>query len=126
MSPESGSNRISNIIQSKRENPQEKYSYFKITRSEDREISFLIKFKDGKQKIIQYHDLVSPYDFDGNGLIELTTPTLSIKIIGKNLEKIFNYIRRFRLDWIKEPDSSLIEVKDGEPEIERIEITNIS
>ena len=88
------------------------------------EVSLALKLimEDGSQLEIQYHEFVSPMKFDGATLIEISTPTLSIKINGKNLQSIFDYLMEHRLVWIKEPDSSMVETKEGEAEIEKIEI----
>ena len=101
---------------------QEESPFFGVSRLGEREISFLIKFQDGTGNVIQYHDLISPYSF-GPGFIELHTPTASIKITGRNLDKILHHIRKFHLDWIKEPDVSFIKLKEGEPEIQKVEVT---
>ena len=90
----------------------------------DPEISLALKFikKSGMQFIVQYHEFISPMRFDGSSTIELSTPYLSIKITGKKLDNVIDYIAEHRLVWIKEPDSDFMEIGEGETEIERIEI----
>ena len=96
-----------------------------VTKSGDPEISLALKIikESGEQLIIQYHEMISPMRYDGAGLIEFSTPYLSVKIEGKNLGDIIDYLAEHRLVWIKEPDSDFIESKDKEAKVERIEVT---
>ena len=94
------------------------------TKSGNPEISLALKIikENGEQLIIQYHELMSPMRFDGATTIKLATPSLTIKIIGKNLTDILDYLAEHRLVWIKEPDSDFLQAKEDEVEIESIEI----
>lgn len=106
--------------------PAEKFTLYGVTKSKSgvAEVSLALKLimENGSQLAIQYHEFVSPMKFDGATLIEIATPTLSIKINGSNLQSIFDYLMEHRLVWIKEPDSSYTETKKGEAEIEKIEV----
>ena len=103
------------------------FTFYGITQTKagDAEISLALKIikANGEQLVIQYHEFISPMRFDGVGLIHLSTPSLSIKIKGKNLDDIIDYLAEHRLVWIKEPDSDFMEVKEGEAEIETIEVS---
>lgn len=106
--------------------PSEKFTLYGVTKSKAGipEVSLAIKFimEDGSQFAVLYHEIISPMKFDGATKIELQTSTLSVKINGSKLQSIFDYLMEYRLVWIKEPDSSMIEVKDGEAEITSIDI----
>ena len=88
-------------------------------------LAFKVIFENGRQQFIQYHELVSPFSYDGSGLIELTTPLISVRITGKNLQKIFDFLGEHHIRMIKEPDGSLVPVGEGEPEIEKIEVSEV-
>jgi len=94
------------------------------TKSGSAEISLALKIikETGEQLIVQYHEFMSPMRFDGATTIKLATPSLTIKIVGKNLTDIIDYLAEHRLVWITEPDSDFTQVKEGEVEIESIEI----
>lgn len=94
------------------------------TKSGEPEISLALKIikANGEQYIIQYHEFMSPMHFDGATTIKLLTPSISITITGKNLDDIIDYLAEHRLMWIKEPDSDFVEMKEGETEIEIIEL----
>jgi len=86
------------------------FHFYGITQSRtgSAERSIAVKFirSNGEQLVIPYHDLNSPYRFDGKNTIELSTSTLHITIEGKGLEKILDYLAENRLMWIKEPLTS--------------------
>jgi len=90
------------------------------TKSGSAEISLALKIikETGEQLIVQYHEFMSPMRFDGATTIKLATPSLTIKIVGKNLTDIIDYLAEHRLVWITEPDSDFTQVKEGEVEIE--------
>ena len=71
-------------------------------------VAFKIVTALGEQKAIHYHDLVSPIEYNGDTEIQLCTTRIQVKIIGKNLEQLFDNIIQHRVIWIKEPDSSFI------------------
>lgn len=86
------------------------FNFYGITQSRtgSAERSITVKFirSNGEQLVIPYHDLNSPYRFDGKNTLELSTSTLHIIIEGKGLEKILDYLAENRLMWIKEPLTS--------------------
>lgn len=104
----------------------EDFPFYGITKTQagNPEISIALKIimADNSQLVVQYHELISPMRYDGATVIQLSTITLDIKIQGKNLDSIIDYLAEHRLVWIKEPDSDWGEVKEGEIKIERIEI----
>lgn len=92
-------------------------------------ISLAIDFfrKDGSRFGIFNMEINSPILFDLGGEIKpqsilLKTNSIEITIEGRNLQKVYEYILEQRLVWVKEPDSSHTEIKEGEVEIEKIEI----
>lgn len=106
--------------------PSENFTFYGITKTKagDAEISIALKLimENGSQLIIQYHEINSPMKYDGATTIELNTSTLSVKITGKRLDDIIDYLAEHRLVWIKEPDSDFTEINEAEPEIEKITI----
>jgi len=74
----------------------------------------------GTQRAIHYHDIISPMDFNGDSEIILLTTSLKVKIVGHNLEKLFDYIIQHRVMWMKEPQDSFTYVADEELEITSI------
>ncbi|MFK7979276.1 MAG: hypothetical protein AB8G86_04805 [Saprospiraceae bacterium] len=102
------------------------FQFYGITKTKagDAVLSLALKLilQDGEQLVIQYHELQSPVRFKPSDILTFSTPTLSITIEGKNLESILDYIAEHRLVWIKEPDNSFIQTKDGEPEVTSIKI----
>jgi len=102
----------------------EDFKFYGITKTQagnaEIAISLKIILKDGKQLVIQYHELISPMAYDGVSIIKLATSHLSIEIKGKNLSDLLDYLAEHRLMWIKEPDSDWGEVGDGEVKIEEI------
>ena len=124
---------IGRIIQEKRPSFRDErvmisrdFTFYGVTNTQAGEAEISIVFKiikaDGKQLMIQYHELISPMLFDGVKEIELFTPHINIKITGKNLQNLYDYIGLNRLVWIKEPDSDFIETEKGEVIIENIEV----
>lgn len=67
----------------------------------------------GEQKAIHYHDLVSPMDYDGESKIILSTTRLTVTIKGNNLDDLFDHIIQHQVKWIKEPDQSFAENREG-------------
>ena len=102
------------------------YTFYGVTKTKagDAETSLALKIilESGEQLIVQYHEMVSPLRYDGATTIQISTPTISIKIEGKNLDDIIDYLAEHRLVWIKEPDSDFTQVKVGDVEIEKIEV----
>ena len=88
-------------------------------------ISFKIIKASGAQIYVQYHELISPMEFDGASTLSLATPNLAITITGKNLGDLADYFGEHWVMWMKEPDSDFMQVKDGEVEIQRIEVKEI-
>lgn len=103
-----------------------------MSRTGNAERSIAVKFirSNGEQLVIPYHDLNSPYRFDGKNIIELSTSTLHITIEGKGLEKILDYLAEHRLMWIKEPidstDSFFSSDDEGEIVISEIKVDLMS
>lgn len=95
------------------------FTFYGVAHNQSAVQSFRILFADGKMAVIQYHDLISPLTYDGEGLIELRTWHVVVKIIGRNLSQLFYNLAESRVSWVKEPDSSFI---GHEPEIEAIRI----
>lgn len=110
----------------KRVRISEDFKFYGVTKTQagDAEISLALKIlkEDGEQLVIQYHEFISPMRFDGATEIRLSTLYLSIKITGKNLGILLDYLAEHRLVWVKEPDSDFIEVAEGEVEISEIEV----
>lgn len=79
--------------------------------------------KDGRQYAFNYHELVSPIEYDGASEIIIQTLSKTIKIEGRNLETLFDYILEHRLVWMKEPDASLVPANDNEVQISSIAVT---
>ena len=106
--------------------PSENFTFYGVTKTKtgDAEVSIALKIimEDGSQLVIQYHEINSPMRYNGADTIELYTPTLSIKIIGNNLDILIDYLAEQRLVWIKEPDSDFSKTDEEEPEIEKIDI----
>jgi len=102
------------------------FTFYGVTQTKAGEPEISISFKiikaDGRQLIIQYHELISPMEFDGANEIVLSTLNMKITIKGKNLSNIIDYLSEHRLMWIKEPDSDFVHVKEGEVEVESITI----
>lgn len=100
------------------------YTYFGVTKTQsggiENALAFKIKFKDGSQNIIQYHELISPFKFNGSTEIELATNKISIKIIGSRLEPVLDHLAVHRLTWIKEHDATFPPSVTNEPVIESI------
>jgi hypothetical protein len=100
------------------------YTYFGVTKTQNggfaNALSFKIKFKNGSQNVIQYHELISPFEFNGSDLIELATTRLTIKIKGSRLEPILDHLAVHRLTWMKEHDSTFPVQAGEEPAIESI------
>ena len=96
------------------------YPFFELAVNQAAPIGFKIFFAGGNAAAIQYHDIISPLLFDGAGEIELKTPALSIKIMGKNLRVLFDHFFENRVVWIKEPDSSFVQLSEDQPEITTI------
>lgn len=74
----------------------------------------------GNQKAIHYHDLVSPMEYNGDTEIQLCTTRIQVVIVGRNLQQLFDNIIQHRVIWIKEPDSSFQDVKEGDVEVQSI------
>ena len=74
----------------------------------------------GEQKAVHYHDLVSPMEYNGDTEIQLCTTRIEIIISGKNLQQLFDNIIQHRVIWIREPDSSFTEIKEGEVEVSSV------
>lgn len=93
-------------------------------------LGFKIIKSNQEQLVIPYHDLLSPFKFDGKSIIEISTSTLHITIEGQSLEKILDYISEHRLVWIKEPvdsgDTFFVSVDDDEITIDSIQIDTIN
>ena len=104
----------------------EDFHFYGITKTQagNPEITIALKIilADGSQLIIQYHELISPMRFDGASTIKLSTLTLELIIKGKNIGNLLDYLAEHRLMWIKEPDSDFTQLKEGEVEIEKIEV----
>ena len=104
----------------------EDYTYFGVTKTQsggfENALAFKVKFKDGTQNIIQYHELISPFRFNGSDLIELATTTLSIKIKGKRLEPVLDHLAVHRLTWMKEHENTFPITLESEPAIESITV----
>jgi len=98
------------------------YQFFGLAHNQANPIGFKIIFAGGNIAAIQYHDIISPLTYDGQSTIELLTPALSIKIIGKNLGVLFDLLFENRVAWMKEPDSSFIQEARDQPEIEAIKM----
>lgn len=81
-----------------------------------------IILKNGRQLAFNYHELVSPIEYDGASQIIIQTLTKTIKIEGRNLETLFDYILEHRLVWMKEPDASLVPINDNEVQIRSIAV----
>jgi len=79
----------------------------------------------GEQKAVHYHDLVSPMEYNGDTEIQLCTTRIQVIIVGKNLQQLFDNIIQHRVVWIKEPDSSFTDVKDGDVEVSSIRFDTI-
>jgi len=122
--------KISDIIQDKRGGQDftdtririsKDFAFYGVTqtKSGQAEISLALKIikADGEQLIIQYHELISPMRFNGVDKIELSTSSLKIIILGKNLGDLIDYLAEHRLVWIKEPDSDFVQVDEGEVEV---------
>jgi len=111
---------------SKKTPPEEaeanEYIFFGLAHIQVVPVGFKIIFAAGNIAAIHYHDLVSPMTFDGAGVIELRTSLVHIKIKGKNLKTLFDYFIETRIIWIKEPDSSFVQLPKDQPEIESIKI----
>ena len=74
----------------------------------------------GEQKAIHYHDILSPMDYDGECEIILSTTRLTITIKGNNLDDLFDHIIQHQVKWIKEPDQSFSDKREGDVEITSI------
>lgn len=92
-------------------------------------ISLAIDFfqKDGNRFGIYYLEIASPVRFNlgggtANASISFTTPSVDITIEGRNLNVIYEYLLEQRLVWLKEKDTSVADVPEGEPIIESIRI----
>lgn len=96
------------------------YAFFGLAHNQTTPLGFKIFFAAGKIAAIHYHDLISPFEFDGACNIKLKTPALELKITGKNLSILFDHLFENRVAWIKEPDTSFAQVSEGQPEIEAI------
>jgi hypothetical protein len=102
-------------------------TFFGLAIGNTQAISFRIDFQSGEQYFIQYHELTSPFKFDGSKEISLETPALIIKVIGRNLNKVFEYLGHHRLGWLKEPvnewmDKQIKDIQYSEPVIEKIKV----
>jgi|GEM_PF-6899966 len=102
--------------------PKNEYQFFELARNQVAPVGFKILFGDGRVAGIQYHDIVSPLEYDGAGLITLKTPALQIKITGKNLRPLFDMIFENRVSLLREPDTSFVEVEENQPQIETINL----
>lgn len=111
---------------SKRIRECENFTFYGVTKTKagSAEISLALKLvmADNSQLIIQYHELMSPMKYNGVDEIEITTPTLSVTIKGKNLDDIIDYLAEHRLVWIKEPDSDFLLAKEKTDNVEIEEI----
>ncbi len=129
---EVGKRKIPNLLDKRKDiyskptiiRPSENFTCFGVTKTKagDAEISLALKIimEDGKQYIIQYHEINSPMKYDGATTIKLNTPSVTITITGKRMDDIIDYLAEHRLVWIKEPDSDFTQTEENEPEIEKI------
>jgi hypothetical protein len=101
---------------------QKEYEFFGLAHSQASTIGFKIMFAGGNIAAIQYHDIISPLEYDVQGLITIRTLSVNITIKGKNVQELFDYLFENRVVWMKEPDSSFTQVPDGQPEIETIKL----
>lgn len=106
---------------------EEEDSLFGLAIGNTQAISFRVDFESGEQYFIQYHELISPLKFNGSSEILLETPYLLIKIIGRNLNQIFEYLGHHRLGWLKEPDGDWMkmhinDLDNKKPAIKEIKI----
>lgn len=110
--------------------PSNDFEFYGITKTVRGEptLSMALKIilKDGRQYAFNYHELVSPIEYDGASEIVIQTIGKSIKIEGKNLESLFDYILEHRVVWMKEPDASLVPANDNEVEISSISVTVVA
>ncbi len=98
------------------------YDFFALAPAQTKPVGFKIHFAEGNSAAIYYHDFVSPLEYDGKELIEIKIPAATISITGRNLGLLFDYLFENRVAWIKEPDSSFIDVTEDQPDIEKIKI----
>jgi hypothetical protein len=106
--------------------PSSDYPFYGVTKTVRGEptLSMALKIilKDGRQFAFNYHELVSPIEYDGASEISIQTLSKTITIEGRNLEQLFDYILEHRLVWMKEPDSSLVIANDNEVQISAISV----
>lgn len=98
------------------------YLFFGLAHNQANPVGFQITFAAGNVAAIYYHDIISPLEYDGSGIIKISTPSIDIKITGKNLGVLFDFLFESRVAWIKEPDSSFVQPGEDQPEIESIKL----
>ena len=94
--------------------------FFELAHHQVTPVGFKILFGDGRVAGIQYHDIISPLEYDGAGLITLRTRGAVISIKGKNLSGLFDFLLQNRVSLLREPDSSFMQGPEDQAEIETI------
>ena len=114
---------ISNIISLNRSKIKKSVDFTFYGYTNGIPLALKLILKNGKQIIIQYHELQSPIRLKP-GIITFSTPTLLVTIEGVNLEPVLDYISEHQLVWIAEPDNSWneIEEKKEEPTVKSIKV----
>ncbi len=86
------------------------FKFFGVTQSRtgSPDLAQYIKiiFSNNEQILISYHQLSQPVKYEGSSMIEISADSLHLKIMGRGLENIMDYIAEQRLMWIKEPSLS--------------------
>jgi hypothetical protein len=94
--------------------------YFGVTDRGTTSITLKFITSTGQQRAINYHDILSPMDYDGESEILLRTRLLEVCIKGRNLEDLFDEIIQHRVMWISEPQSSFANDDAEQPEVTSI------
>jgi len=82
-----------------------------------------ITTSDGNFIGLQYHLISSMIRFNSSGQISFNADGHEIKIEGRNLRPIYEYLLEHRLVWIAGKSSELEEFPESETVIDKIEIT---
>ena len=104
----------------------EDYTCFGLSNQDTRVLSLKALFPDGAIALIQYSRMMSPIKYNGKNEITIETPTLWMRIEGRKLVPLIDFLAQQRLAWIRSsslhsPSDAIMMSKD-EPEIIAIQI----
>lgn len=116
---ETGQNQIRNSI-------DKKPFYGYVPEKKEMSLAVDITTNDGNNIGLEYHKISSWFSFDQSGTISFNADGHEIKIEGRNLQPVYEYLLEHRLVWIAGKISENESFPDDETVIDSIEITPLS